>query len=173
LFTKLSINKKKQKQTMEFQRGLENLNMIKDKVIITKRNYNFKNLMKMFNKHHADTTLYRPIDDKKVITRTPVVDKECKQQIMNNEIIMNAIDIHDMEKEDEPIQKTFEQKNEILEPDVYLKSMYNRLSKEIKRLKTGTNNHIPVLKTLSSKLKPEKSTRLYNYSDLIKFWENV
>jgi hypothetical protein len=158
---------------MEFQRGLENSSMVKDKVIIENRDYNFKNLMKMFNKHHADTTLYRPVDDKMVITGATVVNKECKQQIQNNEIIMNAIEIHDMEKEKEPIQKIFAQKNEISEPDVYLKSMYNRLSKEIKKLKTGTNNHIPVLKTLASKLKPEKSTRLYNYSELIKFWENV
>jgi hypothetical protein len=173
LFTKLGINKKKQKQTMEFQRGLENLNMIKDKVIIANRDYNFINLMKMFDKHPADTTLYRPIDDKLVITGTTVVNKECKQQIINDEIIMNAIDIHDMEKENEPIEKTFNQNIESSKPDVYLKSMYNRLSEEIKRLITGTNNHIPVLKTLASKLKPEKSTRLYNYSELIKFWENV
>ncbi|EOB12365.1 hypothetical protein NBO_458g0008 [Nosema bombycis CQ1] len=84
LFTKLGINKKKQKQTMEFQEGIERLERKKSLIVISERSNSFIYLMSLFNKEKINTLNNGDITKKDTITLSKIVQQPITTNKVNN-----------------------------------------------------------------------------------------
>jgi hypothetical protein len=58
-------------------------------------------------------------------------------------------------------------------PLIPMKEIFNRLSKELEDLSPLDGSLVPVLNTVAKKIKKKKSERMFNYDQMMNFWNNI